>query len=97
MLLPCALQGNGREALRLLGDRKLAALASDRFRALKDARDDVAGLYASVKCEATLQEGQGLAAVRQAVAAVHALLGGPAGPSRVMMAATVAATASAGV
>jgi hypothetical protein len=90
----CA-EGNAGEAMVVLEDKELAALAADRFRALKEGRDDIVGLYAAVKCEVVLQQGQGLAAARQAVAAVHGMLGGAAGPSRMMAAAASSATSSA--
>jgi hypothetical protein len=89
----CA-EGRAAEAQTLLEEMQLAALASDRFRTLKDGRDEIAGLYAAVKCEATAQQGRGLAAARLAVSAVHAMLSSPAGPSRLMAAAAGTAPAS---
>ena len=88
-------EGRAAEALALLEETQLAALASDRFRALKDRRDEIAGLYAAVKCEATAQQGRGLAAARLAVSAVHAMLNSPAGPSRLMAAVAANAASSA--
>jgi hypothetical protein len=89
----CA-EGRAAEAQTLLEETQLAALASDRFRTLKDGRDEIAGLYAAVKCEATAQQGRGLAAARLAVSAVHAMLSSPAGPWRLMAAAAATAAAS---
>ena len=80
-------QGRGKEATGLLEQEELLSLANERFRRLKDGREELASHYGAVMCEAAVLQGQGLVAVRHAVAAVRALLSATAGPVRVMTAA----------